>query len=241
MKQLLLLCIFVLPQDVDDAIKKLGDADIAVRDEAARKIVDAGEKALPKLREALKTADGEAKARLQSLVDKIDRDGFLKKIKIEVELPKEAPTLKQVRGGNWQFTIKVSNENSEELVLWPYLSLVVLDKDGKEVRRSTNIGRWGMREKECFLECVPFLVLKSKAAETAQEGIASYMHEADAITGWKLPEAGDYTLRFTTSFKRDAFKARCKKCRTDHDGKDQPWNRALELERTFDVKLTVKE
>ncbi len=236
----LLLLAFLCLQDVDDAIKTLGDSDIAVRDEAARKLVAAGEPALPKLREALKTADGEAKAQLQAIIDKIDRAAVLKKIKIEIELPKEAPTLKQVQGA-FQFTVKITNDNNEDVVLWPYLSLKVTDKEGKEPKRTRWLGRWGDREKQCFLECVPFWTIKSHATMELKDGITAFQHDPQAIAGWRIDAAGDYTIALTTSFKRADFKARCKKCENDHGDAKWSWNKAVELERTVEAKLTVKE
>ena len=240
MKLMLMGLALLAFQDVDDAIKKLGDSDIAVRDEAAKKIVEAGEPALPKLREALKTADGEAKAQLQKLIDTIDRAAVLKKIKIEIELPKEQPSLKLVRGA-FQFSVKITNDNNEEVVLWPYLSLKITDKDGKEPERTRWMGRWGEREKQCFLECVPFWTIKSHATMEFKDGIASYVHDFQAIAGWKIAAAGDYTLSLTASFKRAEFKAHCKKCGNDHDDAKWAWNKAVELERTVEAKLTVTE
>jgi len=234
-----LLMALVLAQDADALLEKLKSDDVAVRDEAQSKLIAAGPKALPKVKEALAAAkDADLRARLEKIAAEIDRIERGDKLKIEIEPAKEPPTLAQARSSRRLFTIRITNETDKDVVLWSYVRLEVFDADGKPVKSSAAIGRWGLREKECFLECQPFETLAARGTKEIVTGLASYEHDPGIMLGWKLPAAGDYTLKATYVWKRGAVTCPCK--REDHDDAKHVWNTALEVEKTAQAKLTVK-
>lgn len=72
----LLLIILAAAQDaeVDRLVARLGDDAPAAREEAERKLIEKGERALPALRRALESADPEVRARAQTAVARIEED-----------------------------------------------------------------------------------------------------------------------------------------------------------------------
>lgn len=66
------LALFLVLQDVDALIEKLGHDDVAERDAACEEIRKLGSKALPKLREAASSKDHEVAARAKALIAEID-------------------------------------------------------------------------------------------------------------------------------------------------------------------------
>lgn len=242
MKTLLLLSLFAF-QDVDDWIKKLGADEIEARDEAAKKLAEKGEEALPKLKEALKTAKDEHKLRIEAVVDRIERAALDKKIKIEIVLPAEAPTLKALKKGRDLLSLKFTNESDRDVVLFAYAPMSVKDADGKDVERNSNLGRWGGRAKSCFLEEQQgmFMTIPAGKSKEIDFGITSYMLDPGVITGWKLPKAGTYGLQIHLKFAKADFVRRCKCGAASHADAKSPWNQAVELDRTVEAKLEVKD
>ncbi len=55
--------------DIDRWIGKLGDAELAIRDEATQKLIGAGEAAVPRVRKQLESSDPEVRARARRILD----------------------------------------------------------------------------------------------------------------------------------------------------------------------------
>jgi hypothetical protein len=65
-------------------------------------------------------------------------------LSITTVAPENPPPLSQVNDGTYRFSIQLKNKGTDTIILWPYVSIKIMDSDGEEVRRSTNIGRWGL-------------------------------------------------------------------------------------------------
>ncbi len=242
MRSLVLLALVLLVQDVDSWIKKLSEDDVAARDEASKKLIETGEKALPKLKEALKGASGESKARLQTVIEKVEAAAAQAKLTIEFVVP-EKIALKTINDDEYNgLVLRFTNSSEKDVVVYPYFNLVVKNADGKEIEAHTWIGRWGMREKDCFIECHEgmFSTVPAKKSLDVKFGIASFCQSPDAITGWGFSSAGTYTIEAKIVFNREALLAACKGGHAIHADPKQPWNRAMELDRPLTAKLKVE-
>jgi hypothetical protein len=138
-------------------------------------------------------------------------------------------------------TVTLKNTTKEDLVLWPYLSLRVLDAKGKDVPRSRFIGRWGVRGTPSILEGIPFKTVKAGKSLTIKFAVSGFMYDADAIKGWKLPKAGDYKLVVRYHYDRAAARKKYGEGAADIDNADKPWNKAVEIDSKEEIKLIVKD
>jgi hypothetical protein len=160
---------------------------------------------------------------------------------ITVVVPKKPPTLGEVNDGTFKAHVKLENTSKESLVLWPFLSAKLLDSRGKPVRPSLYLGRWGLRQSDSVLEDIPFITLKPGQTHNLEVGIASYILDPMAITGWQLPSKGEYKLELRYEYDRaKAKKAFGDGCR-DIDNPKRPWNHALPISRKIEIKLQVAE
>lgn len=75
-----LVLFLALQQDIQELIQQLQDDSIEVRDEAARKLMDVGPKALPYLEEAAKTGDDELRSRVAQITAEIKKRGKLREV-----------------------------------------------------------------------------------------------------------------------------------------------------------------
>jgi hypothetical protein len=155
------------------------------------------------------------------------------------DLPKKLPTVDQVNQGAFAFDVTLENTGKEELVLWPFLAAELMDAQGNSVKRSRYIGRWGFRVKDSVIESIPFVTLAPGRKHTFKVAINAYTHHPLAITGWKLPKAGEYRLEL--HYKYDRAEARKKWGRgcKDLDNPDRPWNRAYEVDKKLNVSFKV--
>jgi hypothetical protein len=161
-------------------------------------------------------------------------------LQITVDVPKKAPTLGQVNWGRFQITVNLKNTGKKDLILWPYLSLEPLDAKGKAVERSRFIGRWGRRSTDSILEGVPFITLGPGKVHKFKFAVSGFFLDADAITGWQLPAAGEYKLVIRYQFDRAAVKKKYGSGCKDLDNAKQPWNRAHPADWKKEVKVKVK-
>ena len=212
------------------------------RHELAKSVlVRQGTPALPRLQEALKKAPGkEAQDRVAAVIREIERrepHGVL----FDAGMPKMRIFLDMVNEGRMEYVIRVRNRSDKTVVLWPYLSLRVLDRKGEEVRPSQRRGRWGLRKGANLLEEVRFVTLAPGKTWTIATGLDRYMHDPDFITGWKLTLPGVYTLEFTYHYDRAEQKKRCDPNWELLDDAKQPWNRALEMKHTFRAEMRVEK
>jgi Zn-finger nucleic acid-binding protein len=220
-------------------IAKLLDADPAVQESGRRILLARGTPALAALRRArLATADSEAKGRLTGVIQRIELrepHGLL----FGAGMPKMRLTLGLVNSDRFKYAVSVRNRGDKTVVLWPYFRLRLLDAAGKEVARTSRMGRFGLRRSANLLEGVRFVTLEPGKSWSFQESLVRYMHDPEWITGWKVPRAGTYTLEFTYEYDRAAQKKRCDPKWELLDDPAQPWNRALEFKHTFRAEMTV--
>jgi RNA polymerase sigma-70 factor (ECF subfamily) len=164
-------------------------------------------------------------------------------VKISAAAPDTPPKLAAVNGGEFTIAFDFENTSKQDIVLWPYLSVTVKDDNGKEVQRSRKIGRFGLRsDTESILEGIKFVTLKPGEKHQIEVNLANCFCAAEMIQAWRLPAAGKYTVELRYHYDRADVKKRFGEGKTkDFDGANQPWNRAVEIDRTVTVKLTVAE
>ena len=139
----------------------------------------------------------------------------------------------------FKFAISVKNRGADTMVLYPYLSMRVLDAKGEPVKYSRHLGRGGLRRSANALENVKFVTLKPGESWSFKDCVAQYMHDSKWINGWRIADTGTYTLEFTYKFDRVGEKAKCDpKWERLHDA-NEPWNRTMAIEHKFSQQLVV--
>jgi RNA polymerase sigma factor (sigma-70 family) len=161
-------------------------------------------------------------------------------IKLSVELPKAAPTLAEVNSGRYEVTVRLENTGKENLVLWPFLFMKVMDARSAEVRPVMSIGDGPPSRPGTHLERARYITLRPGESHRFLVSLKQYAHAPFSLMGWRLRSAGDYTLAFTYSYSRAEMKKVYGKGTKDIDGKDKPWNRALEADEKIEAKIRVK-
>jgi hypothetical protein len=212
---------------------KLTGQDTSKHELAKSVLVRQGTPALPQLRGALGTAPGKAaQARIAAVIREIEKrepHG----IAFDAGMPKMRIFLDMVNEDRFECVIRVRNRSEKTVVLWPFLSLRVLDRK--------RIGRWGVRKSANHLEDVRFVTLAPGKTWSIATGLKRYMHDPRFITGWRLPEAGTYTLELTYHYDRAAQKKRCDPNWKLLDDPKQLWNKALETKHTFTAEMRVEK
>ncbi len=216
-----------------------GLEDPALRAEAVERLLARGTGLLPQIDEEIRTTtDAGVRMLLADTAAEIRRrepHG----LRFSRSLPQMALNAKSAQSGEFRYVLRVQNRSSETVVLWPYLSLRVLDAERNEVARSTNIGRWGRGRSARFLAEIGWITLEPGKSWSAEESLHRYMHDFEMIRGWKLTGPAEYTLEFTYRFDRDAIKKLCDPAWEALGDPDQPWNRALSFEHTFTAALRL--
>lgn len=161
-------------------------------------------------------------------------------LKLTADVPKSAPTVAQVNEGEYSFHVVLTNIGKEDLVLWPFAAVQVLDPAGTPVPTSMNLGRFGLRRTNSVLEAIRFLTIKPGQSHRLEVNLSRYTHDPTAIKAWRLPGPGVYRVVVTYQYDRADVKKRLGKGAGDLDGPAQPWNRALEVKETIEAPLTVK-
>lgn len=149
-------------------------------------------------------------------------------------------TLAAANSSDFAITLQIENPAENEVLIWPYLSVELLDADGKPVKRSRGLGRWGRRKTPSIIEGIKFPAIAAKASHDININLQHYSWDPGMLIGWKLTAPGDYTLKLHYNFDRAAIKTRYGKGCENLDGADQPWNKAREIDQTLEVKLHVK-
>jgi hypothetical protein len=242
---LLLALLALLPPAFGDEelvalwLGKLTGPDKSKHDLAQDVLVRQGTPALSQLREALGKASGrEAHDRVAAVIREIEKREP-QGISFDAGMPKMRIFLDMVNEDRFECVIRVRNRSEKTVVLWPFLSLRVLDRKGEEIKPSQRIGRWGRRKSANLLEEVRFVTLAPGKTWSVATGLKRYMHDPEFITGWQLPAAGSYTLELTYHFDRAAQKKRCDPNWELLDDPKQPWNKALETKHTFTAEMKV--
>jgi hypothetical protein len=244
---LLVLLALALPAAVGEEedrfavwLKLLLSPEAADQARAHRVLVAQGTPALPALKKALSEArDEREKARVSAIIGEVEKrepHG----LRFNAGMPKMRLTLNLVNGDDFEFALSIRNLGGKPVVLWPYLSLRVLDAKGNQLKIASRIGRYGLRQSENLLEEIPFVTLAPGKIWSAKAKLSRYMYDPPWITSWSVPAAGTYTMEFTYEFDRAAAKKGCKQDWPKLNDPDQPWNKALELKHTFSTTITVE-
>lgn len=232
---LLLLALPLLAGDLGPLLAKLKDP--ATRVEAARSLIEHGTPALEELREAA-AADPAMKEHVDAIVQEIGRrepHGLL----FHAGVPRTRLTLAHVNGDGMKLSIGVTNRGTETVVLWPRFSLRLLDAEGREVKRSLRIGRWGRGRSSRWIEDVKYVELAPGAKWGLETPLSRYMHDEKWIEGWEVKEPGTYTIEVTYRFDRQSVKKTCDPEWEALDDPAKPWNRAVEMTHVFTAGMTV--
>ncbi len=154
--------------------------------------------------------------------------------------PANRPTLAQINGGTYQLTVRFENTSDEAIILWPCLSVKIVDANDREIPKATNIGRWGFTTSPSILEGIPFVTLAAGKTHDLPVNLKRYSYDANVVTGWQLPQAGQYELQLSYEYDRAAAKKRYGKGCTTLDDAAKPWNQAVEAKQAMKVKVTVR-
>ena len=236
---LILFALFPAVAAADVVADFLGE-DASKRDLAQRKILRVGTPLLKQLDEAHKASkDKDTKSRIAALIEEIKKrepHG----LRFHCGLPKMKLTPAIVRGREFRFSVSVKNLSDDERVLYPYLTLRVLDAQGNPVPYSRHLGRGGLRAPGNSLEHIAFVTLKPGQSWSFQDCLVRYMHDARWINGWKIEKAGSYTLEFTYAFDLAKAKEGCDPQWNRLDGAKEPWNLAITDSHTFSTPMKVE-
>jgi hypothetical protein len=229
-----------LTQDVEGWIVKLASDDVEARAQAKRNLIEAGDRVIPAIRKSLEGAkDVDLRARLREILARVARAEAAGGVKIEIVPLKDPPTVKEVNGKDFKVTLRFTNENDFEVVLWPYFEHEVFQSDGKAAVRTLKIG-FGVRPEGCFLKSAQWLIIEPKKSAEISAPLSYNELEFRMMNGWKF-DAGEYALVFRSSYSRENFVKRCRDKCDNHGDPEKLWNRALDLERTVKGTLTVRE
>lgn len=224
----------LLAGELDPLLAKLKDP--AAREAAAKSLVERGTPALPELRAA--AADAALKEHVEAIVKEIEArepHGLL----FRAGVPRMRLTLAHVNGDAMEVSIDVANRGTETVVLWPYLSLRLLDAKGEPVGRNYHVGRWGRGRSKQWIADLEYVKLAPGEKWGFTTPLSRYVRDEAWIEGWEVPEPGTYTIEVTYRFDRAAAKKTCDPAWEKLDDPEQPWNRALEMTHVFTAEMTV--
>jgi hypothetical protein len=229
-----LLVPLLLAGEYDALIARLRDP--ATRESAERSLVERGTPALPELRAA--AADPALEERIEGIVKRIEaREPH--GLRFHAGVPRMRLTLGYVNGDDMKLAIGVSNLGGETVVLWPCFAMRLLDAKGQEVKPKLRQGRWWLGRPKRWLEEVEYVELAPGGKWGFTTPFSRYVHDADLIEGWEVPEPGSYTIEVTYRFDRAAAKKGCDPGWDALEDRERPWNRALEMTHVFTAEMTV--
>ena len=236
---------FFQPAELDQELRKLvgplGSEKPEEREAARadlRGLVGRNRKVMRKLVNNLLKSQKDPEVRA-ALLEGVTKTYSMDDLSFEVVFPRETLTVREAGSTNTRFKMRVRNNDEDEIAVIRDFALVVLDPEGMPLKRRGFTA--GYRLPGCFLEEAPFLKIPGGHVMEWEEVLSAYQSQYRAYQGYEPPRPGVYTLQFSVAFDRPAFKKSCREACAGHDVADKPWNRALEGQRTFDVKLTVRE
>ncbi|HEV3387299.1 MAG TPA: hypothetical protein VG097_20945 [Gemmata sp.] len=147
----------------------------------------------------------------------------------------------------WELKVQYKNESKEEIVLSPFVSVKVYDAGDKPVENDVLIGAGVIGEDWMPMIEKQFFVIPPGKSREVVVNLADNRSPGRTI-GWKFQKSGTYRIVVTYNHSRKAFAADYVNDRffftTDALQKaklpGRLWNRAVEMERSVEVKLTVK-
>ncbi len=169
-----------------------------------------------------------------------ENDGASSPLTTTAQPPKASPGLKEINQGQFKVSFAIKNTGKEVAVIWPYLSVQVLDFEDQPVKKTRDLGRWGLIRSPSILEEIRFVTLAPGKTHTIEVNLKQYMHDADKISAWRLAEPGEYTAVLHYHFDRAKIKKKYGKGCQAIDDPMKPWNQAPELDKKIEVLLSVK-
>lgn len=160
-------------------------------------------------------------------------------LEVTVTTPAAELTLREANQGDIGLQLQLKNNGSKKVILWPYLSVEIVDARGKAAPRSMNLGRFGFRATPSLLEGIPFVSLAPGQTHEIEINLNEYRFDPKVITGWRFPKHGRYDITLIYEYDRSlAVVDYGKGCR-DLDRADAPWNLAVETRERRRVTLRI--
>ncbi len=161
-------------------------------------------------------------------------------IEFSVDVPSRVPTVEEINAGDYSVGLRLKNTSQEDIVIWPYLTVEVLDSQGNEVKRSMLIGRNGIRFTPSLIEGIDFVKLIPGQTHDINIDFSQYVSDPAFITGWSFPKSGEYTVVMRYDYNIAAEKKRLGRRCKDLERVDAPWNHAVEVSSTLKATLKVR-
>ena len=162
-----------------------------------------------------------------------------KSIEITTQVSDSPASIRTVNSEDFGVVVKLRNTTDEEVIVSPFLSVKLFDADYKPVPRSKNIGRSGFRRTGSALEEISFVSIPAGKTHEIKINLQHYANDPLMVAGWRIEEAGEYRLEIRYHFDRQHAKKTFGKGCLNIDAPEKPWNRALEIDESFEVKFQV--
>lgn len=160
-------------------------------------------------------------------------------VRIEISVPAKGD-VRTVESRGIPITLELVNESEAEVVFWPYVSLEITGADGKPVKPSRALGRFGLRKHACLLRCMGYETVPARTTRRHESTSKLFTLDPALITGYRRLSPGVYTLVFRYSASRKDIRATCRSECADHAKGSSPWNRVHELQKRIERKIVVQ-
>lgn len=196
-------------------IRELGSEELAMREAAKRKLIEAGEAALPVLRKAASDPDPEVAARSREALAQVERNvakrlaaRAFEGIKMDLLLPESPVSLPVANSNAFRFRVRVTNDNRFEVHLLKSWAIEVIGPDKRPLKTSRFM-RAGVMDLGVWRRAV----LRIPPGKTAEVDFSLSSYEGQFLTfaGYDLPAPGIYRIRLqyagpeTWKGRRDAI------------------------------------
>jgi RNA polymerase sigma factor (sigma-70 family) len=163
------------------------------------------------------------------------RQRSLPTMSLSVEVPPEKPTLSEFNSGQYKVTVHLHNISDHDAVVWPYLTVKVLDAEGNAIPPAEHLAHNGLH-----LEQMDFVTLKPGKVHKVEVQFGRLAkHDPEGISAYELSERGEYILEVNYQFDREAVKKRFGEGSPGLDHPDQPWNRAVQFQKRAEVHIQL--
>jgi hypothetical protein len=147
----------------------------------------------------------------------------------------------------WEVKVKYKNDSKKELVLSPYVGVQVFDAGNKPVENDVFIGAGFIGEDWMPTIEKEFLVIPPGKSREIRVNLADNRSPGGTI-GWEFQKPGNYRIvvkyhHRRKDFANDYFNGRFFFTSSALQRAKLPerlWNRAVEMERTVEVKLMIE-
>jgi hypothetical protein len=160
-------------------------------------------------------------------------------LSLSVDLPNMRPTVAEFNEGQFKVVVTITDCGRDNVVVWPYFSIKILDAKGEPVPPSRQSSRYMRSNERSVLEEMDFVNLRPGQAYGVEVNFRVGMNDPQVITSYQLPGKGEYTLQFNYHFDREAIKQQFGVGCKNLDDPDRPWNRAVDFAKKVEVKIDV--